>query len=288
MLKKRIIGAILVKNGVAVQSIGFKCHLPVGDPQIVAKAFSDWGADEILLLDISATRNKVSINENMIMAVAKASAVPLTVGGGISSISQIRSLLKAGADKVSVNNVLTTDLSLLTEGRKTFGRQCMVASFDTKFVGNRSTLYDYIERAPTSQDVEKAIEMAIEAGAGEILVNSVDRDGSYLGFDLSTLKSISEKSPVPVIACGGAGKPDHFISLFQETEVSAGAAANVFNHTEHSIALYKSKINSLVQLRPAEHLDYSNTLFDGRGRPLRLSDRQLNDLLYEKLEIEIV
>ena len=210
MLKARIIGVIVVKNGWVVQSINFKRYLPVGRLDIAVEYLDRWGIDEIVILDIDATRQGSSPNLDMIKSASSFSQTPLSVGGGIKSLKDMESLLRAGADKLIINSQLISNSALIEEGAHQFGNQCMVASIDAIKVGSSYNVFNS-QAGFIDLSVENLAIKSEDLGAGEIFLNSVDRDGMKLGLDLNLGQTVRESLSIPLILCGGVGKPSDFV-----------------------------------------------------------------------------
>ena len=288
MLKKRIIANLIVKNGVVVQSIGFCKYLPVGKPEIAIDFLNNWGIDEIVLTDISASINKRGPDFEMIKKVSEKCFVPLTIGGGISEIEQIKELLQCGADKVLLNQAAFYKPEFITQAATVFGNQCIIISIDSIKTKNGYEVYDYLLKKPINLKVEIYAQMAQRAGAGEILLNSVDRDGSYKGYDLSLIKKVSSNLIIPVIACGGAKNAQHIAELFKETNVSAACAGNFFHFLEHSVNITKAFLKNEFNVRVETHADYFDSKFDDLIRLQKKEDKLLKEMLYIKIEKEII
>lgn len=246
MKKKRLIPVLLLQNGWLVQSKGFSRYQNLGNPVTAVKRLSEWAADELIYLDISREGsydmrrddlghpNRRSFLE-IIQDVAKVSFMPLTVGGRIRTREDIRARLSCGADKVAVNTKALEDPSFITGAANEFGAQCVVVSIDVRKDGNGYRVYS---RGGTEATVWSVMDWAREAearGAGEILINSIDRDGAKIGYDLSLLQEVSVAVRIPVIALGGVGEWRHFAEAFHETNVDAVAAANIFHYTDQSV-----------------------------------------------------
>ncbi len=286
MLKKRIIGVVLVKDGIAVQSIAYRKYLPIGKPSIVIEYLNNWGIDEIILNDISATRNNYPPNFKLIRESTKNSQVPITLGGGINSIDHINTLMKCGVDKVVLNQSALINPSFIHESSQIFGSQCIVVSLDCIKVGTNYRLYDYLKNQSLDfSPIDYAIKVQ-ELGAGEIFLNSVDRDGSKLGFDTILISQIKNNVNIPVIGCGGAGTPEHFSKTFSSTKVGALAAANIFNFFEHSVTIIKAIVSRDHTVRCDTQNNYFDNKFDHQGRLNKKKDDILEKLLYLKIEEE--
>ena len=288
MLKKRIIATLVVKDGIVVQSITFNRFLPVGKPTVAVEFLNQWGVDEIILLDISATRNGRRPDYDMVRKVSTSCRVPLTVGGGISHVDHISKLIHCGADKVALNQEALRRPELLTEAAALFGSQCLVASIDALFTDVGHRVYNYLERKALPTTPAELAREVQKLGAGEILLNSVDRDGSYRGFDLALIDRVCAAVTVPLICCGGAGHAHHFVEAFEKTRVNAAAAANFFHFTEHSVTTTKALINRHMVVRHESYFNYHGARFDGRGRLMKKDDQELEDMLFERMEKEVI
>ncbi|MBU3804411.1 MAG: imidazole glycerol phosphate synthase subunit HisF [Candidatus Cellulosilyticum pullistercoris] len=236
MLSKRIIPCLDVKGGRVVKGVHFVNLIDAGDPVKIAKAYSDAGADEVVFLDITASSDKRNIILDVVERTASEVFIPLTVGGGIRSIEDIRNILNAGADKISMNSAAIKDPNLINQGAERFGNQCIVVAIDAKRKAEGEfEVYIHGGRIPTGID---AVGWAIEAekrGAGEILLTSMDRDGTKAGYDLELTRTISEAVQIPVIASGGAGTKAHFAAAFNEGKADAALAASLFHFKELEI-----------------------------------------------------
>lgn len=242
MLKRRLIPVLFLKNGLIVRSERFSYHQNLGNPLAEVKRYSDWNVDELIYIDISREKYydlrrddlKVSNRTDIISIikdVSKVSFMPLTFGGGIRTISDIRDRLYAGADKITINTIAIEDPDFITESAKIFGSQCIVVSIDYKIVNGKPKVFKG-GTTETELDVFEWALLAEKKGAGEIFINSIDRDGMGEGYDIGLLKQISSMLSVPVIGCGGAGTFYDFLELAKETNVSAIAAGNIFHFTE--------------------------------------------------------
>ncbi len=289
MLKKRIVAVVVVRDGIVVQSIGFKTYRPVGKPEITVEFLCQWGADEIILLDISATRADRGPDIEMVKRVAKKCLLPLTVGGGITKLEHVNCLIHGGADKVSLNYVLFENLGFLSEIAKTYGNQSVVVSIDALKTDNGYRVYDYVGAFTTNHSVKTLAPLVTEYGAGEILINSVNRDGLGTGFDINLVDEVCGSVSVPVVCVGGAGSPQHFVEVFKTTQVHGAAAANYFHFSEHSVMVTKSKlISEGIAVRIDTQSDYASAVLDPRGRLLKKPDFVLEELLFEPIEKEVL
>ena len=251
MLKTRIIPCLDVKNGRVVKGINFLNLVDAGDPVEQANYYSKNGADEICFLDISASIEKRSTMINVVEKTAEKVFIPLTVGGGISSVENIRDLLKAGADKVSINTAGILNEKLITSSAQKFGSQCIVVAVDAKKQNNSWKIFSHGGTKNTGIDALEWIERLPKLGAGEILLTSMDKDGTKSGFDLDLLKKVTKIVDIPVIASGGVGSLKHFKEGVTIGGASALLAASVFHFDEFSISEvkeYLKKENIKVRL----------------------------------------
>lgn len=288
MLKKRIAASLVVKDGIVVQSINFKKYLPVGKPAIAIEFLNQWGIDEILLTDISATHSKREPNFELMRNSSQKCFVPLTIGGGITHVDHIKELMHCGADKISLNQAAIQQPKLIEEAANIFGNQCVVISIDAINVNGEYRVYDYINRKPLEVSPASFAKKVESMGAGEILINSVDRDGSYLGYDLALINSVCDVATIPVICCGGARNANDFVEVFSKTHVSAASAANFFHFTEHSVNMTKRKVSKSVDVRIDTFADYADADFDDNLRLKKKSDDLLEKMLFLRIEKEII
>ena len=245
MLKNRIIPCLDVKNGRVVKGINFVELKDAGDPVEQAKIYSDGGADEICFLDITASNENRETIIDIVRKTAKECFVPLTVGGGVRTIQNITDLLLAGADKVSINTAAVKDVSFVKEASKKFGSQCIVVAIDAKKVSdNKWEVFTHGGRNKTGIDAIKFAKQMEEYGAGELLVTSMDRDGTQKGYDIDLMKKISEKVNIPVIASGGVGNLDHLAEGIIQGKANAVLAASIFHYGKYSIKEAKQYLDS--------------------------------------------
>ena len=232
MLSKRIIPCLDVKDGRTVKGVNFVDLRDAGDPVELAWQYSQEGADELVFLDITATHEKRKTTLEMVKAVARQINIPFTIGGGISEIKDAEALLNAGADKISINSAAVRRPELIDELAKAFGIQFVVVAVDTKHLPEGDIVHLNGGRLPTEIRTQNWIKEAESRGAGEILLTSMDKDGTKSGFDNVLLKEINDMVNIPVIASGGAGNQQDFIDVFQKTDVDAALAASVFHYGE--------------------------------------------------------
>jgi cyclase len=245
MLKKRIIPCLDVKNGRVVKGINFVNLVDAGNPVEQAKIYSDGGADEICFLDITASNENRDILLDTVQKTAEQCFVPLTVGGGVRSIQDIRNLLMAGADKVSINTAAIKNPNLIKEAALQFGSQCIVVAIDAKHVGsNKWGVFTHGGRESTELDALEFALLAENNGAGEILLTSMDKDGTKSGYDLQLTKSMTNSLKIPVVASGGVGTLEHIKDGIVKGGASAVLAASIFHFGEFSISQVKEYLNS--------------------------------------------
>lgn len=229
MLCKRIIPCLDVKDGRVVKGTNFINLVDAGSPVELADRYSKEGADELVFLDITASAEKRKTLFSLVKEVAEVIRIPFTVGGGISEIKDVEKLLRSGADKVSLNTSIIKNSGLITKASKQFGSQAIVAAIDVKLIGNEYKVFIKGGREETDIEGLQWCMKASELGAGEILLTSMDKDGTKDGYDLKFLKMLTERVTIPVIASGGAGKKEDFLTAFKETNVDACLAASLFH-----------------------------------------------------------
>jgi len=249
-LTKRIIPCLDVKNGRVVKGLHFKSIKDAGDPVELAKQYSDEGADELVFLDITASEEQRETITNLVRKVASVINIPFTVGGGVKSLDDARNILLNGADKVGINTTAVKNPEILTDLMKIFGRQCVVVAIDAKrnydlkeniniFSENGEQfwfeVFIYGGKKETGKDAIEWAKQAQKLGAGEILLTSIDKDGTKDGYDILLTKEIVESTSIPVIASGGCGKPDDMVQVFKETNVDAALAASIFHFQTHGV-----------------------------------------------------
>lgn len=240
MLKKRIIPCLDIKDGRTVKGINFVDIQDAGDPIELAKKYVAQGADELVFLDITATvENRKTLIE-LVTHIAEEINIPFTVGGGINSVEDVSNLIKAGADKVSVNSSAVKRPELIKEIAQEFGNQCVVVAIDTKFVDNEWIVFVHGGRTPTPLKTVDWAKQVERLGAGEILLTSMNNDGTKNGFAIDITKQVSEAVNIPVIASGGAGSSVHFKNVFEQTKATGGLAASIFHYGEIPIPALKN------------------------------------------------
>jgi len=253
MLAKRIIPCLDVKAGRVVKGVKFLELRDAGDPVEIARLYDREGADELCFLDITASHENRGIILDVVARTAEQVFMPLTVGGGINTAQDIRNLLKAGADKVSINTAAVSRLRFVGEAAELFGSQCIVVAIDAKRVGDHWEVFTHGGRNPTGIDACEWAERMESYGAGEILLTSMDRDGTKTGYDLELTRMISDRVKIPVIASGGAGELEHLYLGLTEGKASAALAASIFHYGDYSIAQCKQYLHDRgVTVRPVE------------------------------------
>ena len=237
MLKKRIIPCLDVKDGRVVKGVNFVNLTDVGDPVDAARAYYEAGCDELVFLDITATHEERDTTVEMVRHVADQVFIPFTVGGGIRSVEDMNKMLKAGADKVAVNSSAVANPQLIKDCAEKFGSQCVVVAIDGRREADDSWhVYVAGGRKDTGKDLIEWAKEAVDLGAGEILLTSMDKDGTKSGFDVDMLNAVASMVDVPIIASGGAGNKEHMVEVFQETPATGALAASIFHFGEVSIA----------------------------------------------------
>lgn len=259
MLTKRIIPCLDVKDGKVVKGINFVNLRYAGEPEKLAKLYNDQGADELVFLDISASPEGRKTMLSVVEKTADQVFIPLTVGGGVSSIEDIRKVLKAGADKVAINTAAVKNPEIIKQGADKFGSQCIVSAIDAKRVYEENDdkiivntkqgkcwfeVYIYGGRKGTGIDAIAWAKKVEELGAGEILLTSMDADGTKMGFDLELTRKVSEEVNIPVIASGGAGTLEHFYEAFALGKADAALAASIFHYREYAVREIKEYLKS--------------------------------------------
>ena len=244
MLKKRIIPCLDIKDGTTVKGINFEGLRNAGDPVELAIKYEMEGADELVFLDITATLEDRKTFADLVKKIARQLSIPFTVGGGISSLEDVRSLLEAGADKISINSSAVKKPQLIDELAKEFGSQCIVVAVDTRLTDGADLVYIRGGRLATSLNTVDWAKEAASLGAGEILLTSMDGDGTKNGFDIRITKLVSEAVSIPVIASGGAGSADDFIQVFHETKATGALAASIFHFNEVPIQELKQHLKT--------------------------------------------
>jgi cyclase len=251
MLKKRIIPCLDVKDGRVVKGINFINLKDAGDPAEQAKIYDKGGADEICFLDITASNENRKILLNKVSETANNCFIPLTVGGGITSIEDIKSLLLAGADKVSINTAAVKNHNFIKESSLKFGSQCIVIAIDAKKTSeNKWEVFTHGGRNPTGIDVIEYAKLVEKNGAGEILLTSMDRDGTKIGYDIELTRLVSSSLSIPVIASGGAGNIEHLYQVLEKGLASAVLAASIFHFGDYTIQEAKNYLfNKNIPIR---------------------------------------
>ncbi len=243
-LTKRIIPCLDVKDGVVVKGVCFKDLKAVGDPPSLAVEYQRQGADEIVFLDVNASVSGAETLRSAVRKTAENLFIPLTVGGGIRSFADVRATLKAGADKTSINSAAVEDPSLVTRCAEAFGRQCIVVAIDAKRRGDGWEVFTYSGTKPTGLDAIEWSKEVCERGAGELLLTSMDADGTKNGYDIELTRAVVRAVNVPVIASGGCGTIDHIVKVLKEGEADAALAASIFHYGEHTVGDVKQVLKS--------------------------------------------
>lgn len=244
MLAKRLIACLDVRDGAVVKGVNFEGLRSAGDPAALAKRYNDEGIDELVVLDVTATLESRRTLAATVRLVSSQIFIPLAVGGGIASLDDAKAVMDAGADKVGINSAALRDPSLITTLAQVYGSQAVVVAIDAKRFDD---FYGVFSRSGTSREPKDAVAWAREAesrGAGEILLTSIDRDGTKMGFDCPLTSAVSDAVRIPVIASGGAGTPEHFVDVFSEGRADAALAASIFHFSEHAVSDLKTFLSS--------------------------------------------
>ncbi|WP_298148488.1 imidazole glycerol phosphate synthase subunit HisF [Flavobacterium sp.] len=245
MLKKRIIPCLDIKDGRTVKGVQFQNIKDAGDPLELAKRYSDEGADELVFLDITATLEKRQTLVKLVEQMASKIRIPFTVGGGINSLADAEAVIRAGADKISLNSAAVKRPELISEIAEAFGSQCVVVAIDTKLVQDQWKVFVNAGKTEMPLSTVDWAKRAFNLGAGDLLLTSMNHDGSRNGFAIPILKQVANAVNIPVIASGGAGTKEHFADVFQQTNVSAALAAGIFHESAVSISEVKSYLKTL-------------------------------------------
>ena len=243
MLTKRVIPCLDVRNGRVTKGVKFKNNVDLGEPVEMAVKYSEGGADELVFYDITASAEGRPIDIGMVAAVAKAVRIPFAVGGGIKTVADMERVILAGAEKVSVNSLAVKNPTIIAEGARAFGAQCVVLGMDPVKSDRCPSGYEITTRGFrefTGMDAVEWAKRAADLGAGEIVVNSVDADGTRAGFELTITRMIAEAVGVPVVASGGAGRPEHLVTVFREAQADAAIVAGMIHTGDYTIAEIKS------------------------------------------------
>ncbi len=247
MLTKRVIPCLDVRAGRVTKGVKFKNNVDLGDPVEMAVAYSDGGADELVFYDITASAEHRPIDIGMVEAVAKSVRIPFAVGGGIASLADMERVILAGAEKVSVNSLAVANPQIIADGARAFGAQCIVLGMDPVKSDRVSSGYEITTRGFrefTGMDAVEWAKRAAGLGAGEIVVNSVNADGTREGFELTLTRLIAEAVDVPVVASGGAGKPEHLVEVFREAKADAAIVAGMIHFGDYTIAQIKAEMSA--------------------------------------------
>ena len=244
MLAKRIIPCLDVDNGRVKKGVNFINLVDVGVPVQISASYEEQGADELVFLDITATTERRDTFKDVVMDISKEVFMPLTVGGGIRTVEDMQHLLQAGADKISLNSAALANPELIREGAQKFGNQCIVVAIDVKTdpVTGRCYAYTHGGRKKTERLAIEWAKEAVSLGAGELLVTSMDKDGTKSGFDIDLYRELGDAVDVPIIASGGAGTLQHFVDVFEQTKVTGALAASIFHFGEMTISDVKSEL----------------------------------------------
>ena len=244
MLPVRIVPCLDVRDGRVVKGVRFRGLADQGDPAGLARAYEEQGADEVVLLDVTATPEGRGTRRDTVSSVRAGLSVPLTVGGGIGGVGDAAALLEAGADKVGINTAALSQPELITTLARRYGSQAVIVAIDAKREDGRFKIYVRSGQQGTERDAVEWAREAADRGAGEILLTSIDRDGTKQGFDCGLTAAVSSAVPIPVIASGGAGTFDHFVEVFTAGRADAALAASIFHYAEHAVEDLKAHLHA--------------------------------------------
>ena len=258
MLAKRLIPCLDVKNGRNVRGVKFSADRDAGDPISLARRYDEEGADELVFYDITASAEKREIVGDLVRRVSEEVFIPFTVGGGVRSFEDIRSIIEGGAEKASINSASIHTPELITQGAESFGSQAIVGSIDAvRRLGNgdsADTRWEVVingGRTPTGKDAIEWAEELVDLGAGELVINSIDADGTKDGYDVELNRTVADRVDVPIVASGGCGSPEHMYEVLQEGKASAALAASIFHYEQYSIPEVKRYLSDRgVWVRP--------------------------------------
>ena len=283
MKNVRIIGNVLIKDEIAVQSINFKEYLPIGKPKILIDFLSMWGIDEIIILDIKGSIKNNFYLKNNLKEITQNSNTPISAGGGIKSIKDVENLIRGGADKVVINSCGISNPNLIKKSALEFGNQAVIGSIDVKKVNNNYIVFTHSGKKKSKFSIFDAIKIYEENQAGEILINSIDNDGLKKGFDIKLIEIIKSQTQLPIIICGGAGNFQHYAEIMKYN-LSGIAAGNFLSFTEHSVnnlKYYLKKLKKNNEIRFEKNNDRKN--FDFQFRYSKKNDKLLELLKYKKI-----
>ena len=278
----RIVGTIIVRGGLHVQSLGFKQYLPLGCPVESAKEFDRWGIDEIALILLD---KNFKLNLNTISEVSSAVSVPVAAVGGLRSIMDAKAYVSGGADKIGFNYSLFENPQMVHEATKIFGQQCIIASIDLVHYKSKLQHWNYWENKCSKYNITSLIDKIKQVNVGEILLNFPEKDGSGTGMDLVAIKKIVQISQTPVIALGGVGSVKHIVNCFKSANPSAIGIGNRLSHFEHSVYLFKKGLKDIgAPVRTGVNPCYDDSMIDHDGRPINKSEKELEELNFQQIE----
>ena len=256
MLRKRLIVCLDVRDGKTTKGVRFKNNIDVGDPVAMSRRYYDEGVDELVFYDISASSERRGIVLDVVQRVAEQVFIPLSVGGGIASVADMRAVLLAGAEKISVNSAAVRNPDLIADGARRYGRQCIVLGMDVRADTEMASGYRMVidgGRVTTDLDALEWATRAERLGAGEIVLNSIDADGTRNGYDIALTRLISTAVGIPVVASGGAGTPQHLVDVLTEGHADAALVASMVHYNDYTIQVIKQKLGTAgVLVRPAQ------------------------------------
>jgi cyclase len=282
----RLIAAIVVREGLHVQSFGFRKYLPVGSPVESAREFDRWGIDEIALILLD---KDPKANRQLVAEVSAAVAVPLAAVGGVRQISDAKAYIELGADKIGLNYDLVRDPRLVREAAALFGNQCVIASVDLARWGKKLMRWDYWKNRTSDKEATAWIGELEKMGVGEILLNFPERDGYGKGMDVEAIRKIVNCTNLPVMALGGIGTTIHAVQCFKSASPSGIGVGNRLAYFEHSVLLFKKALSDCgAPVRAGVQASYADSPTDASGRPIKKLDKILYKLVFEQIEPEVI
>jgi len=286
MLTTRIIGVINILNDIAVQSVNFSDYLPIGKPEIVVNYLDRWGIDEIVLLDINGSNKNFFELDQYLPEYIFNCQTPVAAGGGVKNLVDIESLIRNGADKVVINSNAHLSPKIIENGAKEFGEQAIIVSIDVKNIEGEYIVFANSGLNKLDLSLNEVIMQAQDYGAGEIIINSIDKDGSGEGFDFELFTLVRNIASIPIIGIGGAGKAEHFLKV-HPIGLSGLGAGNFFHYSEHSVIILKQYLkNNNCNVRLDTYADYKNAKIFSNNRLSSSSDKDLESLRFDYIPEE--
>lgn len=288
MVNQRLCGLVLVRYGAAVQSFNYKNFLPIGRPEFAVRYLGQWGVDEIIVVDMTSRAERAGPNLDLLKNLARHNLTPLTFGGGISSVEQAIQAIQNGADKVSINSQTLSNPKLVGEISREIGAQSCVVSVDVLRRGRSYKVWASDLRQPTATELVEHLQKCEDLGAGEFLVTAIDQDGRGEGCDLDLAELAAGATSVPTVIAGGVGTPRHIEELLHIHKVRGVVVGNRWMHTEHSVAVFKAALSASIPQRQDYSFKYLPNGIDSQGRPKKIDEDALAEMLFLKIHEEEV